>query len=441
MAERWVVLPEGAPASTQAGYAQILAVHAALLRNGKVLYFGGSQHLIDPNDPRAAQLQSVGDPRLDNTRIWDPATGQVNTLSSPQPPQPPIDNLYDLFCCGHAFLADGRLLVGGGTSGYPPPESDNHHEHYRGSRRSSIFDPGIATSSPWSAAGEMVQPPPSVVDPSAGPNGDGSHGGGGRWYPTLMALPDRSIIALGGHPQEVDTRHSNYTIEAFVADGARGGGWSPLGEEPGEVQLANTRLIGVPPEPIARPEVFPRAHVLPNGRVFFVCLIDGNSYSWDPAGRHSTLADGWDRLAPFRAGPTQPDPDQAAWATTYFDTERPRYSRSFFAWSSVLLPLLPEHGYRASVLVVGRQQPFVIDLGGPADVWPPAARWHPTAPRDQSDERLFLPSVHRPVASPETEFPDEETSRQEARGSCATATCRACASSASRSCCRMRRWW
>jgi hypothetical protein len=307
MAERWVVLPEGAPANTQATYAQILAVHAALLHNGKVLYFGGSQHLIDPNDPRAARLQSIGDPRLDNTRIWDPATGQVNTLPSPQPPQPPICNLYDLFCCGHAFLPDGRLLVGGGTSGYPPADSDHHHEHYRGSRRSSIFDPG-APRSPWSRAGEMVQPPQSVVDPNTGPNGDGSFGGGGRWYPTLMTLPDRSIIALGGHPQEVDPRHSNYSIEAFVADGARGGEWSLVGEEPREVQLANTRLVGVPPEPIARPEVFPRAHLLPNGRVFFVCLIDGNSYSWDPAGRHSTLAGGWDRLAPFRAGPTQRDP-------------------------------------------------------------------------------------------------------------------------------------
>src|SRR5205814_2317393 len=74
MAERWVVLPEGAPANTQASHAQILAVHAALLHDGKVLYFGGSQHLIDPNDPRAARLRSVGDPRLDNTRIWDPAT-------------------------------------------------------------------------------------------------------------------------------------------------------------------------------------------------------------------------------------------------------------------------------------------------------------------------------------------------------------------------------
>ena len=42
-----------------------------------------------------------------------PQTGAVQRIPSPFP-------LYDLFCCGHAFLADGRLLVAGGASGYPP---------------------------------------------------------------------------------------------------------------------------------------------------------------------------------------------------------------------------------------------------------------------------------------------------------------------------------
>jgi hypothetical protein len=35
MSERWVVLPEGAPTETQAAFAQILAVHAALLHTGR----------------------------------------------------------------------------------------------------------------------------------------------------------------------------------------------------------------------------------------------------------------------------------------------------------------------------------------------------------------------------------------------------------------------
>jgi hypothetical protein len=382
MPERWIVLPEGAQPDTQASYSQILAVHAALLHTGKVLMFGGSEHVLDP------RLRSIDDPRVDNTRLWDPATGAVTAVHSPQPPPA---HLYDLFCCGHALLADGRLLVGGGTSAYPPDEGDHHHEHYRGSRRSSVFDP--ATGS-WSATGEMIQPPPQDVDPAAGPNPDGSQGGGGRWYPTLVLLPDRTVVAFGGHPQEADLRHSNYSVEVW---GAGSGVWRWAAEEPGAVQQANNVL--------QRPEVFPRAHVLPNGRVFLACLIDGTSYSWDPYQRHSTLGSGWDRIAAFPAGPTDPDPNQARWDTTYFDTGRPRYSRSFFAWSSVLLPLLPDEGYRARVLIVGRRQPHVIDLGRPDDAWPPAGLWQPTSGRDTSDARLFNPSPHRPVQVAEREFP------------------------------------
>ena len=157
MSERWVVLPEGAPEGTQAAFAQILAVHAALLHTGKVLYFGGSEHVLDNT------LRSVDDPRIDNTRIWDAVTGAVTHVSSPQPSPA---HLYDLFCCGHAFLPDGRLVVGGGTSAYPPGESDHHHEHYRGSRRTSIFNPVVSVGSPWIPAGEMIQPSPSDVDPA-----------------------------------------------------------------------------------------------------------------------------------------------------------------------------------------------------------------------------------------------------------------------------------
>src|SRR3712207_6575108 len=102
MPERWVVLPAGADVATQSGFSQILAVHAALLPNGKVLFFGGSQHLYFEG------IRPVEDARLANTRLWNPQTGGVEPAPSPHP-------LYDLFCCGHAFLGDGTFLVAGGT--------------------------------------------------------------------------------------------------------------------------------------------------------------------------------------------------------------------------------------------------------------------------------------------------------------------------------------
>jgi hypothetical protein len=59
MPERWIVLPDGADEQTQAGFSHILAVHAALLPNGKVLYFGGSQHLYDAT---LHSVNSIGAP-------------------------------------------------------------------------------------------------------------------------------------------------------------------------------------------------------------------------------------------------------------------------------------------------------------------------------------------------------------------------------------------
>ena len=41
---RWILLPEGADPGTQLSYAAILAVHAALLPTGEILYFGGDEH-------------------------------------------------------------------------------------------------------------------------------------------------------------------------------------------------------------------------------------------------------------------------------------------------------------------------------------------------------------------------------------------------------------
>ncbi len=381
MPERWVVLPEGADEQTQAGFSEILAVHAVLLSNGKVLYFGGSQHLYIPNPP------------IDNTRLWDPQTGHVEQAPSPVPP-------YDLFCCGHAFLADGELLVAGGTSGYPPPDlpAEEHHQHYRGSRRTALFDPRASTgTNPWRPTPDLnIDPAHTQTNLDGTPvrNPDGTVGSGGRWYPTLVALGDRHVVAFGGHPQEADDRHSNYSVEIFIPTVPPSGTWVLAGDEPDSVIQAIGRLT--------IPEVYPRAHLLPNGRVFLACLADGHSHSWDPYLRPPNAERGWEQIATFLSGNTS---DPNSWQTTYFDNLRPNYNRSFFAWSSVLLPLLPEDGYNARVLIVGRAQPYTITLGRRNDPWPPSptTQWEPTTQRDTSDPRLFMPSPHRPVQIPEPE--------------------------------------
>ncbi|MCZ2830166.1 DUF1929 domain-containing protein [Modestobacter sp. VKM Ac-2986] len=73
------------------------AVHAALLRTGKVLLVAGSGN--DAADFEAGSFSTV---------LWDPVTGDTKEIPTPE----------DLFCSGHAFLPNGNLLIAGGTRKY-----------------------------------------------------------------------------------------------------------------------------------------------------------------------------------------------------------------------------------------------------------------------------------------------------------------------------------
>ncbi|HEX5962809.1 MAG TPA: hypothetical protein VFY42_03720, partial [Gemmatimonadales bacterium] len=154
----------------------VVAVHVHLLRTGKVLLWG---------DQGAAQL-------------WSPSTGFT-----------PVSKPYRLYCSGHTFLPDGRLLVVGGTS----PGT-------RGLRVASVFDP--ATSS-WSATTSMAQ---------------------GRYYPTTTTLPNGQILAVSGH----DTTKTVVTIPEVRTST----GWRRLTTAPLAI-----------PDPF-----YPAMFVAPNGKVF-----------------------------------------------------------------------------------------------------------------------------------------------------------------------------
>jgi hypothetical protein len=63
---KWSVLPIRS---------NILAVHAALLKTGEVLYFSGSQHIFPPSAPPEAFFH--------HTEIWTPSSGAVRKEWSP----------------------------------------------------------------------------------------------------------------------------------------------------------------------------------------------------------------------------------------------------------------------------------------------------------------------------------------------------------------------
>ena len=142
-----IVEYNGAPLNTQQ-----TAVHACLIYNSeeetwKVLYF------------RAFVADSGSDPELVTTRIWDPdaAGNPISSQAIPDWPiwiEPPNGEPQDLhgrlFCCGHCFLPDGKLLAIGG---HREPVIENVWA--RGMLFSYIFDPVNET---WNYEGTSNNP-------------------------------------------------------------------------------------------------------------------------------------------------------------------------------------------------------------------------------------------------------------------------------------------
>ena len=168
----------------------VVAVHLHVLPDGRVLSWG-----------------RVGDPQ-----IWDPATGAFT----------PAPSATDVFCAGHTFLADGRLLVAGGHI------SDDH-----GLPDANVFD---AVTGSWARVATMAH---------------------GRWYPTATTLADGRVLALAGEDE-----NGQNVAEPEVWDGE---GWTAL--------PAAARIT----------PFYPRTFLAPNGLVFYAGELAQSAYL-DPDG-------------------------------------------------------------------------------------------------------------------------------------------------------------
>jgi hypothetical protein len=296
-----------------------MAVHAALVpggANGRVLFFGG--YLVD------------------DTHLYDVDGGALMPMAPTGVPG------YNAFCSGHAFLADGRVLVAGGqrqardeygeVMGCDAEPEQTDHPHggmtWGGERRCALFLP-LAGS--WSPAADLN------LDPAKNPHS------GGRWYPTLTTLPDGDVLAVGGHPflcedypSADNRRHSNSAPERYNPGSDS---WTLLASNP-------PALNQLTAEDGVADYDYQRNHLLPNGRVFFASRVRGKNRFYRP-----------DQAA-FLENPVVDLPPE----DTYQD-------RNFARFASVLLPLLHQDGYRPRVLVANGQRPYRIDLGAQTLGW------------------------------------------------------------------------
>jgi hypothetical protein len=273
---------------------EILAIHAALLSTNEVLYFGGDEH---------SRVQHEAN-QIDHTRLFNVATGAVSRPPTPSSPT------TDVFCSGHAQLADGRVIIAGGTETFPLSADHFHTGHFAGHRASWVYRP---RSRSWRRIADM-RPQPGF---------EATNQGGGRWYPTLLTVANGEILAMGGHPGSTDRRpnHNNDTPERF-APGANA--WTTL----------TAATVDCPN--------YPRLHLLRDGLVFIGSPVGGRLRIYDP-------------MTGLFVGPGVPpagDPIYNSYGAT-----------------SVLLPLLPGDGYTPRVLVAGGVQPRRINLGTSSPAW------------------------------------------------------------------------
>jgi Domain of unknown function (DUF1929)/FG-GAP-like repeat len=157
----------------------VLAVHAALLHTGKVLFFAGSGSSAvrfnsnDFGDVNKGIFTSV---------VWDLNAAPGQNFFHPKTILDDGGRPFDFFCGGDAFLPDGRLLSAGGTVGYNP---------FRGRADATVFDP---QTQQWTFVKKMAH---------------------GRWYPTLSNLGDGRVLATTGL-NEAGNDH-NQALEFYSA--------------------------------------------------------------------------------------------------------------------------------------------------------------------------------------------------------------------------------
>ena len=117
----------------------------------------------------------------------------------------------NIFCAGHAFLPDGRLLVAGG-----------HLADGSGLAQTWTFDPG---TDGWALSATMNN---------------------GRWYPTLTTMSDGSVLIVSGSYRSQGTTLNNTVPQRWHAGS----------------------LTEIAPIPPAAWDLYPRLHVGSDKRVF-----------------------------------------------------------------------------------------------------------------------------------------------------------------------------
>lgn len=157
----------------------IRALHTTLLNDGRLLLIAGSGN--SEENFAAGTFTAV---------VWDPVKDTYKDIPVP----------YDMFCSGHVTLADGKVLLAGGTEEYPDPTEGP--TAFAGSAKSYYFDP---EDDSFHQLSDMAD---------------------AHWYPTLTKLADGDIWSAGG----IDGKKEG-TVATEMFDSSSMS-WLPLNQVP-----------------------------------------------------------------------------------------------------------------------------------------------------------------------------------------------------------------
>jgi hypothetical protein len=205
---------------TAPGHNPAIAIHQAVLPTGKVLFFAYpyTGYTVAANMATYAWL-------------WNPALGTgPSAFTEVDPPVNPATGLpFNLWCGGQTFLNDGRLVVVGGTYRYEYIDASNVKHNHLGLNVILTFNP---FTEKWALQQNAV--------------GDYKLMTHGRWYPTVVTLPDNRLVIMSGR-EDINNGTLDPDVEVFTPSANMDG-------TDGTVQVVASRLI----------QLFPHLFVLPD---------------------------------------------------------------------------------------------------------------------------------------------------------------------------------
>jgi hypothetical protein len=302
---------DSAPDTEQESAMYPTAVSAAVLPNGKVVFWNGIEGSENLNGPLAL---SMPHPNTSRTRLLDisryvGAGADPRTTASWSIPNPEDGGGGDLFCADQRHLADGRVLAVGGTDwqtvvSNPAGTPEGSLELF-GRKNARIYDP---STNSWTQADNMHK---------------------GRWYPTMLTLPDGQLFVAGG----VERLVHNYPGAPKSSPDQPDGTLDNVNETEVFNPATGAWKLNGPTGNQSLP-LFARMHLLPNGKIFY----DATGQMWGPAGQ-SVYQASWNYQKMY-------DPTTNSWNDVSL---APLGARS--GTFSVMLPLRPP--YNSAELLIG----------------------------------------------------------------------------------------